>query len=91
MLSILFAKSNKFAMFPIINYCATLLCNNKLLQLRNCIKNMWCEVSATKYSRFCRGVDVDSDGHDKPFCTKATTIIDNFKNVLSDTSMNLIF
>ena len=26
-----------------------------------------------------------SDGHDKPFCTKAITIIDNFKNVLGDT------
>ena len=27
----------------------------------------------------------DSDGHDKPFCTKAITIIDNFKNALGDT------
>ena len=26
-----------------------------------------------------------SDGHDKPFCAKALTIIDNFKNALSDT------
>ena len=26
-----------------------------------------------------------SDGHDKPFCTKAITIINNFKKVLSDT------
>ena len=26
-----------------------------------------------------------SDGHDKPFCTKAITIIDNFKKVLGDT------
>ena len=28
-----------------------------------------------------------SDGHDKPFCTKAIglTIIDNFKNALGDT------
>ena len=25
-----------------------------------------------------------SDGHDKPFCTKAITIIDNFKKALSD-------
>ena len=28
---------------------------------------------------------VSSDGHDKPFCTKAITIIDNFKNALGDT------
>ena len=28
---------------------------------------------------------VASDGHDKPFCTKAMTIIDNFKNALGDT------
>ena len=26
-----------------------------------------------------------SNGHDKPFCTKAITIIDNFKNALGDT------
>ena len=26
-----------------------------------------------------------SDGHDKPFYTKAITIIDNFKNALGDT------
>ena len=26
-----------------------------------------------------------SDGHDKPFCTKAITIIDNFKKALGDT------
>ena len=26
-----------------------------------------------------------SDGHHKPFCTKAITIIDNFKNALGDT------
>ena len=26
-----------------------------------------------------------SNGHDKPFCTNATTIIDNFKNALGDT------
>ena len=25
-----------------------------------------------------------SDGHDKPFCTKAITTIDNFKNALGD-------
>ena len=25
------------------------------------------------------------DGHDKPFCTKAITIIDNFKNARDDT------
>ena len=28
---------------------------------------------------------ISSDGHDKPFCTKAITVIDNFKTVLSDT------
>ena len=28
---------------------------------------------------------VASDGYDKPLCTKAITIIDNFKNVLGDT------
>ena len=28
---------------------------------------------------------VISDGHDKPFCTKAITIIDNFKKALGDT------
>ena len=28
---------------------------------------------------------VVSDGHDKPFCTTAITIIDNFKNALGDT------
>ena len=28
---------------------------------------------------------VTSDGHDKPFCTKAITIIDNFKKALGDT------
>ena len=28
---------------------------------------------------------VDSDGRDKPFCAKAMTIIDNFKNALGDT------
>ena len=27
----------------------------------------------------------DSDGHDKSFCTKAITIIDNFKNAMGDT------
>ena len=27
---------------------------------------------------------VFSDGHDKPFCTKAITMIDNFKNALGD-------
>ena len=26
-----------------------------------------------------------SDGRDKPFCTKAITIIDNFKKALGDT------
>ena len=26
-----------------------------------------------------------SDGHDKPFCTKAITIIDDFKQALGDT------
>ena len=28
---------------------------------------------------------VASDGHDKPFCTKAITVIDNIKKVLGDT------
>ena len=28
---------------------------------------------------------IGSDGHDKPFCTKAITIIDNFKKALGDT------
>ena len=28
---------------------------------------------------------VTSDGHDKPFCTEAITIIDNFKKALGDT------
>ena len=28
-----------------------------------------------------------SDGHDKSFCTKAITIIDNFKNALGDTDI----
>ena len=28
---------------------------------------------------------VSSDGHDKPFCTKAITIINNFKKALGDT------
>ena len=28
---------------------------------------------------------VSSDGHDKPFCTKAITIIDNVKKALGDT------
>ena len=28
---------------------------------------------------------IPSDGHDKPFCTKSITIIDNFKNALGDT------
>ena len=28
---------------------------------------------------------VRSDGHDKPFCIKAITIIDNFKKALGDT------
>ena len=28
---------------------------------------------------------MDSDGHDKLFCTKAITIIDNFKKALGDT------
>ena len=28
---------------------------------------------------------VGSDGHDKPFCTKAITIVDNFKKALGDT------
>ena len=27
----------------------------------------------------------NSDGHDKPFCTKAITIIDNFKKAQGDT------
>ena len=27
-----------------------------------------------------------SDGHDKPFCTKLITIIDNFKKALGDTN-----
>ena len=31
------------------------------------------------------GGGVGSDGHDKSFCTKAITIIDNFKNALGDT------
>ena len=30
-------------------------------------------------------VTVASDGHDKPFCSKAITIIDNFKKALGDT------
>ena len=31
-------------------------------------------------------IDINSsDGHDKPFCAKAITIIDNFKNALADT------
>ena len=33
---------------------------------------------------------VASDGHDKPLCTNAITIIDNFKNALGDTD-NQIF
>ena len=28
---------------------------------------------------------VRNDGHDKPFCTTAITIIDNFKNALGNT------
>ena len=32
-----------------------------------------------------RKKDQTSDGHDKPFCTKAITIIDNFKKALGDT------
>ena len=28
----------------------------------------------------------NSDGHDKPFCTKAITIIDNFKKALGNTA-----
>ena len=32
-----------------------------------------------------RPMDAYSDGHDKPFCTKAITIIDYFKNALGDT------
>ena len=31
------------------------------------------------------GGSIGSDGHDKPFCTKAITIVDNFKKTLSDT------
>ena len=30
-------------------------------------------------------IPVPSDGHDKPFCTAAVTIIDNFKKALGDT------
>ena len=30
-------------------------------------------------------ITISSDEHDKPFCTKAITIIDNFKNALGDT------
>ena len=31
-----------------------------------------------------------SDGHDKPFCTKAITIIDNFENALGDTDKSQV-
>ena len=34
---------------------------------------------------------VSSDGHDKPFCTKAITIIDNFKKALGDTDKSQFF
>ena len=39
---------------------------------------------------FCDGFDsrlepIVGDGHDKPFCTKAITIIDNFKKALGGT------
>ena len=33
-------------------------------------------------------ITLGSDGHDKPFCTKAITIIDYFKNALGDTDNN---
>ena len=32
-----------------------------------------------------------SDGHDKPFCANAITIIDNFKNALGDTDKSQFF
>ena len=39
----------------------------------------------TLFSHFLLYVLRSSDGHDKPFCSKAITIIDNFKNALGDT------
>ena len=40
-----------------------------------------------KYSELNQtdSISQSSDGRDKPFCTKAITIIDNFKNALGDT------
>ena len=35
-----------------------------------------------------KGIAIGSDGHDKPFCTKAMTITDNFKKFLGDTDNN---
>ena len=32
-----------------------------------------------------------SDGHDKPFCTKAITIIDSFKQAFGDTDKSQFF
>ena len=34
---------------------------------------------------------IDSDRHDKPFCTKAITIIDNFKKAFGDTDKSQFF
>ena len=35
-----------------------------------------------------RDTAIISDGHDKPFCSKAIMIIDNFKKALGDTDNN---
>ena len=34
---------------------------------------------------------IGSDGHDKSFCTKAITIIDNFKKAFGDINKSQIF
>ena len=43
------------------------------------------EFFGTSYVSSVTGVVVVSDGHDKLFCTKMITIIDNIKNALGDT------
>ena len=42
-------------------------------------------VNSVHSVEFIGKFDHPSDGHDKPFCTKAITIVDGFKNALGDT------
>ena len=54
----------------------------KFSEICNSYEVLWDTSHENNFKKNVRG----SDGHDKPLCTKAITIIDNFKNAQGDTN-----